>query len=167
MTIVFIMTTEALDPGLAGYLTTNRDFVDTAVAQAVAALDLPARGRVLDMGTGAGGAIPHLVRAVGPSGQVLAVDLNPAVAALRVFPRVGFPVDADPTVRPYLESAVWPELRESAARCGTQVGLTAAELSEVERLLTPGNPQYIVDEPGFFVMHPTILATGRRGSGPG
>jgi hypothetical protein len=32
----------------------------------------------------------------------------------------------------------------------------------VERLLTPGNPQYVVDKPGYFVMHPTVLATGRR-----
>lgn len=82
--------------------------------------------------------------------------------ALRVFPRVGFPVDTDPTVRPYLESAVWPELHESAAERGAQAGFTPAELSEVEQLLTPGNPCYIVDEPGFFIVHPTILATGRR-----
>lgn len=82
MTIVFIMMAEALDPGLAGYLTTNRDFVDAAVAQAVTALGLRAGGRVLDMGTGAGGAIPHLAEAVGSSGTVLAVDLNPAATAL-------------------------------------------------------------------------------------
>jgi hypothetical protein len=44
------------------------------------------------------------------------------------------------------------------------IDLNPAELSEVERLLTSGSPQYIVDEPGFFVMHPTILATGRRAS---
>ncbi|WP_213450107.1 SAM-dependent methyltransferase [Rhizomonospora bruguierae] len=274
--------TETLDPRFADYLTTNRDFVDAAIAEAVAALDLPTGGQVLDMGTGAGGAIPHLARAVGRTGRVLAVDLNPAVTALaadhadragvtdrvtirtgdatellteaaydaiwtsdviwpgnfddpaavvaamaravkprgvvalfysnyyqasflpgqsrlerllrtaselrwqlpadgpqhyerhlawllgaglhdvrlRSYPRIGFPVDADPTIRPYLESAVWPELRESAARCGEQAGLTAAELSEVKQLLTPGNPRYVVDQPGFFIMHPTILATG-------
>jgi hypothetical protein len=65
-------------------------------------------------------------------------------------------------VRPYLESAVWPELPESAAAWGAQAGLTPAELSEVERLLTPGSPRYVVDRPGYFVMHPTVLATGRR-----
>jgi 2-polyprenyl-3-methyl-5-hydroxy-6-metoxy-1,4-benzoquinol methylase len=81
MTIVFIMTA-TVDPRLAGYLTTNRDFFDPAVAQAVAALDLPTGGQVLDMGTGAGGASPHLARAVGTSGRVLAIDLNPAIAAL-------------------------------------------------------------------------------------
>ena len=282
--MVFIMPTETLDPRFAAYLTTNRDFVDAAIAQAVAGLGMPAGGQVLDMGTGAGGAIPHLARAVGPSGHLLAIDLNPAVTGiaaehaaragvsdrvtirtadaaevltegmfdaiwtsdvvwpgnfddpaaivarmaaavkprgvvalfysnyyqamflpghsrlerllrtasemrwrlpdtgphhyerhltwllgagledvtLRVFPRVGFPVDADPTVRPYLESAVWPELRESAAECGAQAGLTPAELSEVEQLLTPGSRSYVADEPGFFVVHPTILATGRR-----
>lgn len=38
MTIVFIMTTEALDPGLAGYLTTNRDDPAAMVARMAAAV---------------------------------------------------------------------------------------------------------------------------------
>lgn len=85
-----------------------------------------------------------------------------ADVALNVFPRVGFPVDADPTVRRYLESTVWPELLESATRCGPEAGLTLDELDHLRRLLTPGGPGYVMDKPGYFVMHPTILATGRR-----
>jgi hypothetical protein len=82
---------------------------------------------------------------------------------LRVFPRVGFPIDDDPSVRPYLESTVWPELLESATECGSEAGITTAELGELHALLTPGTAHYVGDEPGFFVVHPTILATGRRG----
>lgn len=82
---------------------------------------------------------------------------------LQVFPRVGFPIDDDPTVRPYLESTVWPELLESAATCGADVGLSPADLDDIRALLTPGQPRYVVDEPGYFVIHPTIMATGRVG----
>jgi SAM-dependent methyltransferase len=277
-------------PDLIAYLTTNRNFLAAAVAQAVAALDLPDGGRVLDAGTGAGGALPSLARAVGPGGSVVAIDLNPTTigmaadyaaqagldgrvtletvdltdlltaagapsgerfdaiwasdvvwpgnfvdpaatvalfsqalkpggivalfysnyyqatflpghprlerslrtaselhwklpaggpqhhdrhlswllaanlhdVTLRVFPRVGFPIDDDPTVRPYLESTVWPELLESAAACGADAGLSRAELDDLHKLLTPGTSQYVADEPGFFIVHPTILATGRR-----
>lgn len=279
-----------LDSGLAAYLTANRDFAAPAVEQAVASLHIPEGGRVLDAGTGGGGALPQLAQAVGMEGNVLAVDINPAVVALaaehaaqagvadwttvrtgdvadvlayagsapgnafdaiwagdvvlpgnfddpadivaqmaaalrpggvvalfysnyyqsmllpghsrleralraaselrrmlpsngprhyerhltwllaagldrvalRVFPRVGFPVDDDPTVRAYLESAVWPELRESAAAHGADAGLSPADLDELRHLLTPSDPRYVLDEPGYFVMHPTILATGRR-----
>ena len=81
----------ALDPGLAGYLTSNRDFLAPAVEAAVMSLPLPPGARVLDAGTGAGGALPPLARAAGALG--------------------------------------------------------------------PGH--LVVDEPGFFVVHPTLLATGR------
>jgi hypothetical protein len=40
--------------------------------------------------------------------------------------------------------------------------LFVAVHDEAEQLLTPGNPHYVMDEPGIFVMHPTILATGRK-----
>lgn len=76
------MTFAHLDPGLAAYLRTNRDFVAAAVDEAVASLELREGGRVLDAGTGAGGALPPLAHAVGMAGTVLAVDLNPAVVAL-------------------------------------------------------------------------------------
>jgi SAM-dependent methyltransferase len=290
MVIILTMQSKELDPRLAGYLTTNRDFLAPAVAQAVASLKIPDGARVLDMGTGAGGAIPPLAQAAGPTGTVLAIDLNPAVIALarrhaaqaeaaatatvqtrdatdvladtaatpdtafdaiwtgdvvwpgnfddpgqvvrlmaqalkpggvvalfysnyyqssflpgrsrlertlrtaselrwglpadgprhyerhlawlldagleevrlQVFPLVGFPADEDPRVRAYLESAVWPELLESAAAYGAAAGLSPAELEEVRALLTPGSPRYIMGEPGFFIVHPTIMATGRR-----
>jgi tRNA A58 N-methylase Trm61 len=69
-------------PDLIAYLTTNRNFLAPAFAQAVAALDLPDGARVLDAGTGAGGALPPLARAVGPGGSVVAIDLNPATVAI-------------------------------------------------------------------------------------
>lgn len=72
----------ALDPVLDRYLRTNRDFSTPVVAAAVAALDLRPGARVLDLGTGAGGALAPLAAAVGSAGSVLGVDLNPAVAAL-------------------------------------------------------------------------------------
>ncbi len=81
---------------------------------------------------------------------------------MQVFPRVGFPIDADPAVRPYLEAVVWPELRHAAARCGGDVGLTPDDLAQVDALLTPGSADYVMNDPGFFIMHPAVLATGRR-----
>lgn len=287
-------TTHQLDPRLAGYLIKNRDFVAPAVDQAIGSLGIAQGARTLDAGTGAGGAVPPLARAVGPTGSITAVDLNLATLSLardharqvgvatdvvfecadvfavlsrstgspktlrdrgfdaiwagdvvwpgnfddpsaivrsfaealrpggsvalfysnyyqatflpghsrlerllrtasetrwglpadgphhyerhltwllgagledvtlRVFPRIGFPVDADPTVLPYLESAVWPELIESATSHGTDAGLSTDDLDVVTQLLTPGSDRYVVHEPGFFVVHPTILATGRR-----
>ncbi|QUX27686.1 class I SAM-dependent methyltransferase [Nocardiopsis akebiae] len=81
-----------------------------------------------------------------------------------VFPRVGSPVDADPTVRPYLENVVWPEMRESVLKRGTDAGLSGEEVAGVERLLTPGHPDYVLDAPGYYMVHPTMLALGRRPS---
>ncbi|MBE1536732.1 class I SAM-dependent methyltransferase [Actinomadura algeriensis] len=274
-----------LNPVLRDYLVTNRAFVAPAVDEAVARLGLPPGGRVLDAGTGAGGALPALARAVGETGRVLGVDLNAAVVglarthvaetglgtnvtlrdgdlfdvlaeepdfdaiwtsdviwpgnfddpaavvarmgravrpggtvalfysnyyqatflpghsrlerllfaaselrwdlpsdgerhyerhlawllgagleevSLTIIPRVGFPIDADPTVRPYLEGAVWPELLESADERGTEAGLSADDLERVRALLTPGSPGYVADRPGYYLVHPTLLATGRR-----
>lgn len=65
-------------------------------------------------------------------------------------------------MRPYLESTVWPELRESAAAHGAAAGLSTADLHDLRHLLTPGDPGYVIDEPGYFVVHPTLLATGKR-----
>jgi hypothetical protein len=83
-----------------------------------------------------------------------------------VFPRIGFPIDADPAVRPYLEQTVWPEMLQSATSCGPEAGMSPADLEEATELLTPGSPRYVLDEPGYYVMHPTILATGIRGDTP-
>lgn len=46
--------------GLVPYLVSNRAFVAPAVEQAVAAMDLHGRARVLDAGTGAGGDLAAL-----------------------------------------------------------------------------------------------------------
>lgn len=82
-------------PDTSGYLTylrTNRDFTAPAVAAAIRSIEVdePDRPlRVLDAGTGAGGALRELaawVRATGPSGQgtVTAIDVDErAVEAAR------------------------------------------------------------------------------------
>lgn len=82
--------------------------------------------------------------------------------SLTMCPRICFPVDADPTLRPYLEQAVWPELRKTAADHGAAAGLSTAEVDEIHQLITPGDPHYILDEPGYFYVLPATLATGRR-----
>lgn len=289
----------SLEASFVTYLTTARDFLAPVVEQAVASLDLVAGARVLDVGTGGGGALPPLVRAVGTAGNVLAIDLQPEVVtiasnyaekagiadqvtiqvgdvvdvladaatapekafdaiwaadvilpgtpgvpgipgafeepadivrqmiqavrpggivalfysnhdramfmpgdsrclersvrnaaefhegefdglrhderypawlmnagfddvSLRMYPRVGFPIDSDPTIRPLLESFVWPGLRETATVSGALAGLSEEEVDKFQRLLTPGDPLYVLDDPGYFIAFPTILATGRR-----
>lgn len=63
------------------YLMTNRDFTASAVAAAIATIELAKSGhpvRVLDAGTGAGGALHGLADLVRDSqGTVVAVDLDP------------------------------------------------------------------------------------------
>lgn len=76
---------------------------------------------------------------------------------------------ACPTTRtrrsaPTLESTVWPELRESADARGAQAGLLPDELDELDELLRPTSERYVIDEPGYYLVHPTILATGRAPS---
>ncbi|MDE1675150.1 hypothetical protein [Nocardia gipuzkoensis] len=80
--------------------------------------------------------------------------------ALTVLPRVGF--GDDPAVRTYLESVVGPEHLTSIRECGEQVGAAAADVASIEALLTPGSDRYILDDPGYHLIHPAILATGRR-----
>ncbi|MBM9463640.1 class I SAM-dependent methyltransferase [Aeromicrobium sp. YIM 150415] len=68
--------------GYVDYLITNREFTAPAVEAAVASISLADPGRplrVLDAGTGAGGALPELARraeASGPEGRVLALDAD-------------------------------------------------------------------------------------------
>lgn len=81
--------------------------------------------------------------------------------SLKVFPRVCFPIDTDPTVRPYFEQPL-PRVREWVAVHGATVGLSATEVDKIQRFLTPGDPGYILDEPGCFLVYPVTLATGRR-----
>ncbi|MDN6304502.1 MAG: class I SAM-dependent methyltransferase [Corynebacterium sp.] len=72
--------------GYIDYLTTNRDFVAPAVTAAIAAIDLPSRERprrILDAGTGGGGALPELLRHLGPGiGSILAIDLDTRAVAI-------------------------------------------------------------------------------------
>lgn len=82
---------------------------------------------------------------------------------LSVLPRVATQVSTtDPAAHAYLEAVVWPEILESVGSCGTDVGMTDEEIAYLRRLLTPGDPAYVLDEPGHFVVHPTLLVTGRR-----
>lgn len=81
---------------------------------------------------------------------------------LDVLPRTGFPADADPAIRPYLENAVWPQLLAGARARGKEAGMTEEDIARAEALLTPGHPEYVADEPGYHMIHPTLLVTGRR-----
>jgi SAM-dependent methyltransferase len=83
--------------------------------------------------------------------------------SLEVVPRVAFPVGPDQRiVRDYLEQAVWPDFLQAARDEGRGAGLTEDDLARIEALLAPGQPSYVVDEPGFYVMHPALVITGRR-----
>lgn len=278
-------------PPLAPSRTTRRDFLAPAVRRAVASLRLPAGAWVLDAGTGSGGALPALARAVGAAGTVRAVDIDPdvlapaqdyaarhgiaarvsveyadlldvveraaidpgggfdavwvggavrpenfahpdlAVAAmaralrpggvlalfcrqgdqamflpgharlerlvraasqlhhrgvgdghrhgvcylhwlqaaglekvtLDVVPRVGLGTDGDPTIRTHLETTVWPAMLGSALAHGPQAGMIDADIDELRSLITPGGPRYVLEDPAYYVLQPTILAVGRRG----
>lgn len=84
-----------------------------------------------------------------------------------MVPRVAYPVGADQQiVREYLERAVWPDVREAAREHGHAAGLTADGLVRVDTLLTPGRQGYIVDERGYYVVHPALLVTGRQPRDP-
>jgi hypothetical protein len=59
-------------------------------------------------------------------------------------------------------TAIWPELREPAANCGAEAGMSVADMEKASELLTPDSSRYVLNEPGFSVVHPMILVTGRR-----
>lgn len=290
--IIIVMT--YIDPSvLARLAITARDFFAPAVEHAIMSLNLASGARVLDAGTGAGGALPAISRAVGMTGSVLAVDKDSTILALAsdyaeqagianrvtlqlgdivevladaatrpenafdaiwagdvlyplyfeepadvvrrmaqalrpggiialfypnsyhstiltghsllerslytaaeiasgvpvdgprhrerhltwllaagldevgltMFPRVCFPIDTDPTARPHFEM-IGSIMRDITVAHGAVAGLSAAEVDEIQRLLTPGNPDYILDEPGYFIAHPATLSTGRRPAAP-
>ncbi len=79
---------------------------------------------------------------------------------VRLVPRVVFPLEEDPTARPYLERVVWPELLDAAQECGREAGMSEAELERAVRLMTPGSDGYALDEPGYHLLHPMLLVTG-------
>ncbi len=55
-------------------------FIKPVRQKAVELLHLKEGDRVFDMGCGPGGSFPYLVRAVGPSGEVVGVEISPQVA---------------------------------------------------------------------------------------
>ena len=55
-------------------------FIKPLRAQGVALLELKLGDRVLDLGCGPGGSFPFLVDAVGPTGEVVGVEISPDVA---------------------------------------------------------------------------------------
>ena len=55
-------------------------FIKPVRQKAVELLRLQEGGRVLDVGCGPGGSFPYLVHAVGPSGQVVGVEISPEIA---------------------------------------------------------------------------------------
>src|SRR5712692_3694265 len=55
-------------------------FIKTLRHKAVELLHLKEGDRVLDIGCGPGGCFPHLVDAVGPSGEVVGFEISPEVA---------------------------------------------------------------------------------------
>jgi SAM-dependent methyltransferase len=57
-------------------------FIKPIRRKAAALLRVSPGARVLDAGCGSGGSFPCLVNAVGPSGQVVGVEISPAAAAL-------------------------------------------------------------------------------------
>ena len=54
-------------------------FIRPVRQKAAELLNLKQGDRVLDLGCGPGGSIPYLVRAVGPSGEVVGVEISPEV----------------------------------------------------------------------------------------
>src|SRR4051795_5928426 len=60
---------------------TIEDWLGTATARMLDAARLTEGGRVLDVAAGAGGQTLAAARRVGPSGQVLATDISPAILA--------------------------------------------------------------------------------------
>jgi len=68
-------------------------FIDAIRHRTIASLGLKEGEVVLDAGCGTGWAIPHLARAVGPSGRVMAFDPSPEMLAIAATRHVAAPVD--------------------------------------------------------------------------
>jgi SAM-dependent methyltransferase len=64
---------------------------DARLARVVALAEIQAGHAVLDVGAGTGVLVPHLLRAIGPTGKIDAIDLSPEM--LEVARRKGFPAN--------------------------------------------------------------------------
>lgn len=68
-------------------------FIDAIRLRAIASLDLKPGEVVLDAGCGTGWAIPHLARAVGTTGRVMAFDPSPEMLAIAATRSIATPLD--------------------------------------------------------------------------
>jgi demethylmenaquinone methyltransferase/2-methoxy-6-polyprenyl-1,4-benzoquinol methylase len=68
-------------------------FIDAIRLRAIASLGLKQGEVVLDAGCGTGWAVPHLARAVGSTGRVMAFDPSPEMLAIAAARTVVAPVD--------------------------------------------------------------------------
>jgi ubiquinone/menaquinone biosynthesis C-methylase UbiE len=62
---------------------------DARLGRVVVLAEVESGHAVLDVGTGTGVLVPHLLRAIGPTGRIVAIDLSPGmleVARQKVFP---------------------------------------------------------------------------------
>jgi ubiquinone/menaquinone biosynthesis C-methylase UbiE len=66
---------------------------DARLARVIALAEVASSQVVLDVGTGTGVLVPHLLRAIGPAGKVVAIDLSPGM--LKVARQKGFPANVD------------------------------------------------------------------------
>lgn len=86
-------------------------------------------------------------------------------ATLQVFPRVAFRLDIDRAARAYLERTVWTQMHDAVRSCGAEAGMSGADVDELHELTTPGSERYVLDDPGWFALQPTVLVTGRYSHG--
>src|SRR5262249_47793219 len=69
-----------LAPLLRPFPDIDAPFIIPVRQRAIELLKLQEGDRVLDMGCGLGGSFPYLVHAVGPSGQVVGVEISPVIS---------------------------------------------------------------------------------------
>ncbi len=80
--------------------------------------------------------------------------------AVRSFPLAASAVPGS-AARAYLEQIVWPEMRHAVASRGRAAGMSDADVARAEDLLDPAGADWVGNDPDAFVVHPTLLWTGR------
>ncbi len=64
--------------------------------------------------------------------------------------------------RDYLEGYLFAEAFGPAVQsCGAAVGMSEAERTRFQELTTPGTPDYLLDQPDYYCLQTSVLATGR------